>query len=61
MNDLKLPLLCTQFHYVRSAQQTYENSFCHIYRLSNYKYVNAWQDDEEVTPTISPAKNKKRR
>ncbi len=61
VNDLKLPLLCTQFHYVRSAQQTYENSFCHIYRLSNYKYVNAWQDDEEVTPTISPAKNKKRR
>ncbi len=61
VNDLKLPLLCTQFHYVQSAPQTFENSFCHIYRLSNYKYVNAWQDDEEVTPTISPAKNKKRR
>lgn len=61
VNDLKLPLLCTQFHYVQSAPQTFENTFCHIYRLSNYKYVNAWQDDEEVTPTISPAKNKKRR
>ncbi len=61
VNDLKLPLLCTQFHYVQSAPQTFENSFCHIYRLSNYKYVNAWQDDEEVTPTISSAKNKKRR
>ena len=61
VNELKVPLLCTQFHYVQSAPQTFENSFCHIYRLTDYRYVNAWQDDEEVTPTISPAKNKKRK
>ena len=61
VNELKLPLLCTQFHYVQSAPQIFENSFCHIYRLSDYRYVNAWQEEEEVTPTISPVKNKKRR
>ena len=61
VNELKIPLLCTQFHYVQSAPQIFENSFCHIYRLTDYRYVNAWQDEEEVTPTISPAKNKKRK
>ncbi|MBP5395814.1 MAG: LysM peptidoglycan-binding domain-containing protein [Bacteroidales bacterium] len=62
VNELKLPLLCTQFHYVRGASETFENTYCSIYKLKDYRYTDAWlEDEEETTQTISPAKNKKRR
>ena len=62
VNELKLPLLCTQFHYVRGGSETFENTYCSIYKLKDYRYTDAWlEDEEETTQTISPAKNKKRR
>ena len=61
VNGLDVPLLSTRFRYVEGDGQTFENTFCHIYRLRDYRYVNALLEDEMVTPTISPVKNKKRK
>ncbi len=61
VNELELPLLSTRFHYVKGAANTYENNFCHIYRLMDYRLVNAWTAEEETTPVITPAKVKKNR
>ena len=61
INEMNLPLLCTDFRYSAGSSQTFDNRFCHIYRLKDYRYVDAWQEEEQTTTTISPEKHKKRR
>ena len=61
INEMDLPLLCTDFRYLAGSSQTFDNRFCHIYRLKDYRYVDAWQEEEQTTTTISPEKHKKRR
>lgn len=47
-------LLSTKFHFVPSSKSSsvLENSYVHIFKLRNYKYVDAYSDDvvEEVKP-----------
>ncbi|MBO4281725.1 MAG: LysM peptidoglycan-binding domain-containing protein [Bacteroidales bacterium] len=59
VNELQEPSLCTRFHYAKGPGHTYENQFCHIYRLLDYRLVNAWLAEEETTPVITPGKAKK--
>lgn len=59
VNRLQQNPLCTQFRFVKGTATTYENTFCHIYKLKNYKYIDAWQDEELDTQFISPEKTRK--
>ena len=61
VNQSQQTPLCTQFRYAKGKSSIYENTFCHIYKLKDYRYIDAWQDDEPTTPVISPEKTKKRR
>ncbi len=49
VNDLDVKTVSTKFHFVQGNQQTYENGFTHLYRLSDYRYVDARITDEPVT------------
>ena len=61
VNQSQQTPLSTQFRYAKGKSSTYENTFCHIYKLKDYRYIDAWQDDEPTTPVISSEKTKKRR
>ena len=56
INTMQLPLLSTQFNFKPSTIHCFENSFVHIYRLKDYKYIDAYKalEEEQTTPTISP-------
>lgn len=61
VNQSQQTPLSTQFRYAKGKSSIYENTFCHIYKLKDYRYIDAWQDDELTTPVICPEKTKKRR
>jgi LysM repeat protein/ABC-type branched-subunit amino acid transport system substrate-binding protein len=56
INAMELPLLCTQFQFKHKSEQCFENSTVHIYKLKDFKFVNALTDEVEeiITPTIKP-------
>ena len=45
-------LLSTKFHFVPSSKSSavLENSYVHIFKLRNYKYIDAYSDDLEEEP-----------
>lgn len=56
INEMSLPLLSTGFRFEPKHGQCMENTFIHIYKLDNYKFINAVSDTpmEQTTPTINP-------
>lgn len=63
INQMEAPLLSTRFRFHKNSRLTYENSFNHLYKLSNdYHYVNALYDVEiEPVPTSKESKNKRKK
>lgn len=56
INQLNLPLLCTQFQFKQKNQQYYENKAVHIYKLQDFKLIDVLSNENEeiITPTINP-------
>ncbi len=56
INDIQLPLLSTQFHFKQISGHCFENTFIHIYKLKDYKLIDAIKDmdAEQTTPTVNP-------
>jgi len=46
-SDKNTKLLSTKFEFVRTSNNMLENSFSHIFKLKNYTYVDATQDDTD--------------
>ncbi|MDY0015627.1 MAG: ABC transporter substrate-binding protein [Bacteroidales bacterium] len=58
VNEMELPLLSTKIYFKQSPTHCKENTFVHIYKLKDFKIINAYSDieEEQITPTISPKK-----
>ncbi len=54
INKMDLPLLSTKFHFTNITKNCMENEYINIYKLEDYKFIDAFIDIEEtqITPTI---------
>ena len=58
---MQAPLLSTRFRFRKNSNLTYENCFSHLYKLTaDYRYVNAWQEDEPLTDPAQAGKDAKK-
>ena len=58
INEMELPLLSTKINFKQSPSHCKENTFVHIYKLKDFKFMDVYDDtvDEQTTPTINPKK-----